>query len=140
MSATPEQRVLAGILAILAGAGIALLVYLHPAGLNVPAPVVYLAALAFVFAGGLLLAQAGRHRRLQAWLPVALLACMVAPAIWLAFGGQRCVAGSAFGALQVFGLGSELACRAGFGVASVVGLGMVAIAIRRAVQSPGTPD
>ena len=129
----------AGIGAMAAGGALAVAAYLQPQKLNAPAWVVFTAALAFVVAG-LLLAVRGRgYARLEAWLPVALLVCLVAPPLWIGFGsGSRRCGIAVFGnAVRLLGVRADLPCRIGFGFAAVVGIGLLALAIRQAVRSAG---
>lgn len=134
---SPRGQALAGLALALLGAALALLSLLHPAGLRAPPFVLYAAALAFAIAGWLLVARAHDQELLKAWLPVALLACMISPALWLAFGpGRRTCAISSFShVLRLFGIGSDIMCRVGFGVASVVGMALVLLALRQAILS-----
>lgn len=106
-----------------------------PDGLNVPPLIGYVAALAFVFAGLLAFANAFGGPRVRAWLAVTVLVFLVLPAIWLAFGpGERACGVGLFGPFGLFGFTQGAMCRAGFGVASVAGLGMVALAVRQALD------
>lgn len=129
MSDRRRYVVVAAVL-VAAGLGTAALMRAFPERLNVPAAVGYVAATAFVMAGLLALANAFAGARVRAWLVVALLACLVSPGLWEAFGpGDRwCSAGS----LVFFAPARGTACRLAFGVASVVGLLMLAIAVRHA--------
>lgn len=133
----PRGQALAGLALAVVGAALALLALLHPAGLRTPAAIVYSAALAFVIAGWILVARAHNHELLKAWLPVALLACMVTPALWLAFGSGRrgCTMTSLSGVLRLLGLGPDLPCRIGFGIAAIVGVALVLLALRQAIRS-----
>lgn len=127
----------AGIALAALGGGLAVLAFVQPPGLHAPAWVVYAMALAFVFAGGLVVARVRRHDRLVAWLPVALLACMVVPPLWIGFGEgeRRCGVAFADDMLRVFGVRSGLPCRIAFGIAAVLGLAMLVLAIRHAARS-----
>ena len=134
---TRRGEVAAGVALALLGAVLALLVSVRPAEFRVPAPVVYFLALALVLAGWTAVARARGHELLKTWLPVPLLACMVAPAVWIAFGpGRRsCAVGAMSGLLKLFGLQADLPCRFGFGVAAVVGIALVVLAAWQAVRS-----
>jgi hypothetical protein len=136
---TPTVRLGAAVAAL--GAALTLAMFLQPQALRVPAPIGYLAGLAFVLAGWTIVARAQGHVRLKAWLPVLLLACMVTPAIWLAFGsGQRqCTLGIARTMARIFGARSDLACRIGFAVAAVVGIALVLAALWQALRSSRAP-
>lgn len=123
------------------GAALAVLMYLRPQALRAPAPVAYLGALAFVFAGLLVLARAQGRRLLQAWLPVFMIACLVAPAVWLGFGSGRrqCTLSAAQAVVRIFGTRSDLPCRIGFAVAAVVGVGILLLVLRQAIRSSRDP-
>ena len=92
---TSRGTVGAGIAACVAGGALAVAAFLQPEKMNAPAWVVYAAALAFILAGALLVARARGYARLQAWLPVALLAfalvgialAFVANGKWVAIQG-----------------------------------------------------
>jgi hypothetical protein len=132
-----EGGVRAGVAIAGVGAAIALLAYIRPEGMRAPPFVVYLCALAFVFAGWTLVARARGHRLLKAWLPVLLLACLVSPAVWLGFGSGRrqCTISGLQSLVRIFGTSTDLACRIGFGFAAVVGIGLVLLAARQAIRS-----
>lgn len=140
-SGTTPPTVLAGVAIALLGASVAVLAWLQPQQMRAPPWVVYTCALAFVWAGATVVARARGMRRLQAWLPVPLLACMVAPAFWLAFGpGHRaCTISLLQGMVRIFGGRSDLPCRIGFGIAALVGLGLVLMALRQAIRSSREP-
>lgn len=117
----------------LIGLGLVLLglMVAFPDRLNVPPPIGYLTAGTLVLAGLLALANAFCGRIVRAWLAVALLSCMVLPSAWIAFGsGQRtCSSRVDF----LFGLTGDLVCRTAFGIASVLGVLLVLLAVRHAV-------
>lgn len=125
-----RRHVVAAAVLVATGVGTAALMRAFPERLNVPAAVGYLAAMAFVMAGLLALANAFADARVRAWLVVALLACLISPGLWEAFGpGERwCSSGSLF----FFAPARGTACRVAFGVASVVGLLMLAVSVRHA--------
>ena len=129
----------AGIAAL--GAALALVAFLRPQELRVPPAVMYLCALAFVFAGWIVVARARNHPLLKAWLPVALVACMVAPAVWLGFGSGRrqCTLSAVQSVVRIFGTRSDLPCRIGFAVAAVVGVAIVLLMLRQALRSSRSP-
>jgi hypothetical protein len=136
-----EGSVAAGAAIAVLGACLALLAYLQPQAMRAPPTVVYLCALAFVFAGAIVVARARGHRLLQAWLPVLMLACMAAPAVWLGFGSGRrqCTLDAVQSVVRIFGTRSDLPCRIGFGIAAVIGVGLVLLALRQAVRSGREP-
>lgn len=114
------------------GSALFVLMVAFPERLNVPAPIGYLVAATFVLAGFLALANVFLDRRVRNWLAVALLSCMVMPSAWIAVGpGERsCVGG--FGGLFRVTEGGE--CRVAFGIAAVLGLVFIVIAVRHALQ------
>jgi hypothetical protein len=136
-----EGSVLAGAGIAALGAALALLAQVQPQQMRAPAWVVYTCALAFVFAGWIVVARARGHAVLKAWLPVALLACLVAPVAWIAFGSgpRRCGIGVMRPMLRMFSAPPDLLCRIGFGVAAIVGLVLLLLAIRQAVRSGRDP-
>lgn len=125
-----RRHVVAAAVLVVTGLGTAALMQAFPERLDVPAAVGYVAAMAFVMAGLLAFANVFAGARVRAWLVVALLACLISPGLWAAFGpGDRwCSAGSLF----FFGPTRGTACRVAFGVASVVGLLVLAVAARHA--------
>ena len=136
-----EGSVSAGVAIASLGGVLALLAYAQPQGLRAPSWIVYAAALAFVFAGGIVIARARGLPWLEAWLPVPLLACMVAPVLWIAFGsGPRRCGIALGGALRIAALRPDLPCRVGFGLAAIVGLVLLLLAIRQAVRSSRGPS
>jgi len=138
---TREASVVTGVAVAALGGALALLAYAQPQHMRAPAWVVYSAALALVFAGWILVARAREHALLKAWLPVALLACLVAPPAWIAFGGgyRHCGIQAMSGVLRMFSTRTDLPCRVGFGIAAIVGLVLVGLSIRQAVRSGRDP-
>ena len=132
-----EGSVGAGVAISAAGGALALVAFLQPQGLRAPPWVVYAAALAFVFAGWLVVARASKHEALKAWLPVPLLACLVAPPLWIGFGSgyRRCSIAALGGAIRLLGVRSDLPCRVAFGIAAALGVVLLLIAIRQAARS-----
>jgi hypothetical protein len=137
----PEGSVFAGAAIAALGGALALAAYVLPEQMRAPPFVVYLCALAFVFAGWTVVARARDHRLLKAWLPVFLLACMVAPAIWLGFGSGRrqCAVSLLQSFVRLLGTRSDLVCRIGFGLAAVLGVALVLLAVRQAIRSSRRP-
>ncbi len=133
MDSVDRTRSIAGAVLIVAGVATASLVFLHPEGLRAPAWVAFAAALACVCAGILAILGQSGSPRLQAWMAVALLVLMFAPAVWIAFGAgaRKC----SFSLPYLSGLAHGWSCRLAFGLASVMGLAMVAWAIRRAIRA-----
>lgn len=133
-----------GALILAVGAGIALMIHLHPENLRAPAWVAYAAAGAFGIAGLMLLAQARGWTRLQAALPPLLIACLLTPLLWIVAAnpdGGRC-------RVDILGYSArapEILCRAGLAVGAAIGLGILLLALRHAVRAwrarPGrSPD
>jgi hypothetical protein len=118
---------------ILVGAAFALLTYSYPEQLRAPAWVAYVAALAFVFGGVTAIAGQLNSPRLRAWAPVAVLVCLVVPGIWVAFGAS--IRQCSFNSVYLYGVADGWVCRAAFGIAAVIGLAMVLLAVRHAILS-----
>ena len=118
------------------GAGVAALMYLQPLAMRAPPAFVYLCALAFVFAGLAVVARARDYRLLEAWLPVLMIGCLVAPAVWLAFGSGRrqCTLSAAQSVVRIVGTRSDLPCRIGFALAAVVGVAILLLVLRQAIR------
>ncbi|MEJ8839240.1 hypothetical protein [Ramlibacter sp. AN1133] len=136
-----RHRVLAGALAVAVGAGVMLAVFFAPRGLRAPAWVVYAAGGAFVLAGATLVAQGTGQRLLARWLPSLVIACLVAPAAWVAFGTgpRRCMVSAwGFGS-RLLGRHSDLLCRLAFGAGALVGLLLLLLAVREALRADPEP-
>ena len=131
-----RQRLIGGLISIVAGLVTATLIYLHPENLHAPAWVAYAACAAFVFAGLTIMAYEFGLRRFHAWLVVACVTALLAPGAWVAFGpgARKCSV-----ALPFFsGVGSDLLCRAAFGVGAVIVAAILVWAVMgvlRAMQS-----
>ncbi|HEY1227822.1 MAG TPA: hypothetical protein VGF26_10930 [Ramlibacter sp.] len=121
-----------GIAVVALGLLLLVLMIAFPERLRVPAPVGYLAAGAFVIAGLLALANVFGGRRTRAWLAVALLSCMTAPAAWIAIGPGPRSCSVAWGLHG--GVAAGVACRAAFGAGAIVGPALVALALRAALR------
>jgi hypothetical protein len=136
-----EGSLFAGAALAALGAALAFLAYLRPEQMNTPPVFVYLAALAFVFAGAIVVARVRGYRLLSAWLPVFLIGCMVAPAVWLGFGSGRrqCTLSAMNSVVRIFGTRSDLPCRIGFGIAAVIGVALALLALRQAIRSSRDP-
>ncbi|HEX2546282.1 MAG TPA: hypothetical protein VHL79_15490 [Ramlibacter sp.] len=135
-----RQRSLAGWCAIGAGGFIAWMVHRHPEGLRAPAFVAYAAAAAFALAGLSILAGERWKAWVQGWAAVVLVACLVTPAVWIAFGSgeRRCSLGLAHGLLHLAGASSETACRVAFGIAAVLGVAILLLYVRHALRASRT--
>jgi FtsH-binding integral membrane protein len=130
---TSPRHPYVGALAVLAGAGVALMVSLQPHKLRAPAWVAYAAALAFVFAGVSMLAQAsGASRRVLAWIGVLLVACLMAPVAWIAIAAPdgRCQVSF----LGSFMPGTQWICRAGFMLGAAIGVLILVVMLRQAMR------
>ena len=127
---TPRSRVAAGMALVAISLALCALVSLQPEQLRAPAWVAYSATTAFFVAGLLLLVGPARARS-QNWLAVALLACMMLPGLWVAFGGgeRQCKVSFLFLQFQ-----SEALCRGVLGVCAVVGLGILVLCIANAIR------
>jgi hypothetical protein len=139
---TPRRhRLVGGALAVAVGAAVVLALLFLPRGVHAPAWVVYAAAGAFVLAGATLIAQGTGHGVLARWLPSLVIACLVAPAAWIAFGTgpRRCMVSAwGFGS-RLLGRHSDLLCRVAFGVGAVVGLLILLLAVREALRPDPEP-
>jgi len=128
-----RQRLVIGLLLIAVGVGTLALIFLQPQQLRVPAWVAYAAVATFPLAGAALIAGALGAARLVPWLGMLLIAGLLVPGLWAAFGPgpQKCsVYVGAIG-----GEASDWVCRTGFGIGSIIGLAVLALLIRHAVVS-----
>lgn len=132
-----RNELFAGAASAVLGLATILLMHWQPQALRTPPWVAYVAASSFVLGGAAIMARATGRTRLARWLPVALVACLVTPAIWLALGAgpRRCVF-SAIGSvgLRLLGRHAEWLCRFGFGVAALLGLAIVLLSVRHAIR------
>ena len=118
-----NKRALAiGLLAIALGVAAAAAIYLRPQALRAPAWVGYAAVATFPLAGAALIAGALGAQRLVPWLGVL---------ITLGPGAHDCSFSLGF----LGGAASDLACRAGFGLGSLICLFFLALLIRRELLS-----
>jgi hypothetical protein len=121
----------------LVGLGVAMLAFMlaYPERLKVPPPIGYVTAATVALGGLLALANAFGSRGIRRWLAVSLLSCMVVPSAWIALGpGQRtCSAAVGF----LFGFPTGGACRLAFGVAALVGVALVLVALKYALAGGG---
>jgi hypothetical protein len=132
--AARRDRMLGGALVIAVGAAVMLAVFFAPRGMHAPAWVVYAAGGAFVLAGLALLAEGTGRRVLARWLPSLVVACLLAPAAWLAFGSgpRRCMVSAwGFGS-RMLGRHSDLLCRLAFGAGTLVGVLILLLFVRDA--------
>ena len=131
-SSQRRQRLFGGLLAALVGLLTAVMIYLHPENLNVPAWVAYAACAAFVFAGLTIAAHEFALRRTHAWLAAACTAGLLIPGAWVALGpgARECsVVSPFFGAA-----GSDLLCRGVFGVGAAIVAALLVWAVSRALR------
>ena len=131
----PARHPAIGALFVLAGIGIGLMVHLQPQGLRAPAWVAYAAALSFSLAGLSLLLQAfDLSRRLQGWVIVLLVACLLTPLVWIAVANPdgTCEANL----LGVFLPAPQWVCRTGIALMLLVGLLILALTVRHARRAP----
>jgi hypothetical protein len=71
---------------------------------------------------------------LARWLPSLVVACLLAPAAWLAFGSgpRRCMVSAwGFGS-RMLGRHSDLLCRLAFGAGTLVGVLILLLFVRDA--------
>ncbi|MBL0426303.1 hypothetical protein [Ramlibacter alkalitolerans] len=136
-----REQFVAGALAIAVGAAVALAMLYAPGGARAPAWVIYAAAGAFVLAGLTLIAQGTGRRLLARWLPALVIACLVAPAAWIALGAgpRRCLVSVWASGGRLLGRHSDLLCRLAFGAGAVLGLLMLLLAVREALRNDLDP-
>jgi hypothetical protein len=124
---TQRQRRAVGLLLVIGSAALAWAIHAHPQGLRAPAWVAYAAVLCFGLAG-LVLATEGRRQMRRVLLPL-LVACLLVPPLWIAFGAGNRQCGMGFAGL--FGVAPAWACRGAFGLGAVVLLGFLVLVLRR---------
>jgi hypothetical protein len=127
-----RQRVVTGLLLIAIGTGTMALIFLQPQQLRVPAWVAYAAVSTFSFSGVALIAGALGATRLVSWTGVLVVVGLLVPSLWVTLGPgpQRC-------SVSLGNIGAEAsdwACRAGFGIGSILGLVFLVLLIRHAVS------
>jgi hypothetical protein len=127
-----------GCVAIALGAGSAAAIYLHPQALRAPAWVAYAAVSTFVLAGAAFIAGVLGAKRLVPWLGVLITLGLLTPSLWVALGpgGRDCSFSLGF----LSGAASELACRAGFGLGSLLCLVFLGLLISRASRGREGPS
>lgn len=126
---TPGKRAVIGLAAIATGVLVAASVTLNPEKLQVPSWVALCASGSFVIAGIAIAIRGIVSEKIYDWIMVALVALLAAIPAWIALGpGTRvCTATVPFFA-------GELLCRVGFGLGGAILLGVLAIAILKAVK------
>jgi hypothetical protein len=134
-----RERLIGAWLAVLAGLVLAVMVWLQPGQLRVPAWVVYAVCAVIVFAGLALFASALGHPRAHAWLVAVCLGAMVLPGAWIAIGPGPRFCGFSIGFMG--GISPEPLCRAAFGLGTLVVVPMLMLAVRMAIRaSRGAAD
>jgi hypothetical protein len=119
-------------LLIAVGVSSAVTMYVHPEALRVPAWVAYAAVSSFPLCGAALLALAFGSKRLVTLLGICVVVGLLVPFLWITFGpGPMDCSVSVIG---VAGEASDWLCRAGFGLASLLGLVVLGLIIRAAVK------
>ena len=121
-----------GLIIVGVGAFSAAGVHWHPEQLNVPAWVGYSACATFVFAGLSILAAEMNSRRVEAWFAVAVVAALLVPGAWIAFGPgvRECSVSVAF----LGGTGSDFVCRGVFGLGSIITVAVLYYVVRWAFR------
>ena len=139
MSAEPTRRqsIVVGIVAIAAGAGSALAIYLRPQALRAPAWVAYAAIATFVLAGASLLAGALGAKWLARWLGVLIMCALLVPGLWIAVGPGARDCSFSLGFLS--SVASELFCRAGFGLGPLLCVALLVLLVGRAFKANRGP-
>ena len=127
-----RQRLLGGLVSTVAGLLMGAMITLHPEKLNVPAWVAYVACAAFVFAGLTIMAHEFALHRTHAWLAVACVASLLVPGAWVGFGPgvRECSVSGPF----LSGMGSEMVCRAAFGLGAVIVAALLVWIVWRALN------
>ena len=122
-----------GLASVLVGLAVCVLIYRHPEALRAPAWVAYAAASAFVLAGLCLLAIASDAPRVQSYIAAAILLCLLAICVWIAFGqGERaCTMSFSFLHANV----SDAICRGAFGIGALLVTLVLALMVRRAMRA-----
>jgi hypothetical protein len=131
-SATQRTQLVAGVAAVVAGFLVAGMIYFRPEGLRTPAWVGYVAALAFLFAGACALATALAVARLQRWLALGVVSCMLIVTSWIAFGpgARECTMTFSFSS----GIAPDAWCRAAFGVGAFL-IAAILVLVARGLAS-----
>ena len=139
MSAEPSRRqaIVLGIVAIAAGAGTALAIYLRPQALRAPAWVAYAAVGTFVVAGASLIAGALGAKRLARWLGVLIMCALLVPGSWIALGPGARDCSFSLGFLS--GAASEFFCRVGFGLGALLCLAFLVLLLGAAFKANRGP-
>jgi len=117
------QRLWAALLCFVVGLFLGYVVWSRQPGLQVPPPVGYLAAGAFIAAGATLLLQAYGAKRAQLITAFLLVAALAGVGGWIGFGpgSRRCEGTGLVGFLP-----GELVCRVVFGAGAVL-TGLIAV-------------
>jgi hypothetical protein len=127
-----RQRLTIGALLIAVGAGISLAIHFHPQQLRAPAWVAYAAAGSFALVGAALIAGAYEAKKLVSWLGVLIVSALLVPFLWVALGPGARECGFSLGFIS--GAAPELLCRIGFGLGALLGLFILVLIIRQALQ------
>ncbi len=128
---SPRTRVLYGAFCACVGFATTAVMLMHPEGLHAPLWVGLLASGCFVLAGFAIALHPFVTVRVYNWLMVALLVTMTAIPAWIALGdGER----SCRSTVPFFA--GDSGCRVGFGIAGVVMVGVVLVAVFQALQRP----
>ena len=123
---------LIGLAGLAIGGLIAVVVTLHPEGLNTPRWVAYLASSAFALAGCSSLAHGYKRASLAEGCVALVLSAFLIIGLWITFapGAHQCGGG-------ITGLGfaaSDASCRVAFGIGSIVVGVMLFFAVRGLLQ------
>ena len=134
---TRRQAIVLGIVAIAAGAGSAVAIYLRPQALRAPAWVAYAAVATFELAGAALIAGALGAKRLARWLGVLIMFGLLVPGLWIALGPGARDCSFSLGFLS--SVASELFCRAGFGLGALLCVAFLVLLVGRAFKANRGP-
>lgn len=130
-SDTPNAGALAGFGTALVGLAGGVAIYRQPESLMVPLWLGLVACACFVLSGIALALKTTRYTRLYQWSVVALLVCMGCLPAWFAFAGgiAKCTASLPL-------LDGPLGCKIAFGIATLVMLPILMLAVRQAIRKP----
>jgi hypothetical protein len=124
-----KRKLVIGLCTVALGLLLAGLMMLNPERLRVPMWVALCACAAFVVAGVMISIQHVASLGVYRWLVVLLLAVLVCIPAWIAFGP-----GSRYCASNIPFLTADFGCRIAFGIAALIALGMLVVALRDALR------
>ncbi len=119
-----------GLASIATGVIVASLMMLNPEKLRVPLWLGLIACSSFILAGVAVVLQRLVSEKLYDWIIVSLIGLLAVIPAWIAFapGKRACAVSIPF-------LAAEYSCLAGFGIGSAVVLGILVLAVRKALRN-----